>query len=109
MKYLRKKSLTTTTDARYWRIKGLATVFKDIPVQVCHFHQLQTITRYLTRRPKTDAGKELRTLALTFTKTDEETFSRALTAWEKKWHHFYTEKTRILGTNRFYYTHKTGL
>jgi len=87
--------------------RGLATVFKDIPVQVCHFHQLQTITRYLTRRPKTDAGKELRTLALTLTKTDEETFSRALTAWEKKWHHFYTEKTRILGTNRFYYTHKS--
>ncbi len=31
--------------------RGLATVFKDIPVQICHFHQLKTVTKYLTRRP----------------------------------------------------------
>lgn len=40
--------------------RGLANVFKDIPVQVCQFHQLQTVTKYLTRRPKTEAGKELK-------------------------------------------------
>ena len=86
--------------------RGLSTVFKDIPVQVCHFHQLQTVTKYLTRRPKTEAGKELRTLALKLTKTNEKTFANDLITWEKKWHKFYTEKTHILGTNRFYYTHK---
>lgn len=86
--------------------RGLATVFKDIPVQVCHFHQLKTVTTYLTRRPKTGAGKELRALALTLTKTNEQTFTKALIAWEKKWRHFYTEKTYILGTNRYYFTHK---
>jgi hypothetical protein len=86
--------------------RGLATVFKDIPVQVCHFHQLQTITKYLTRRPKTDAGKELRSLALTLTTTNEKEFSEKLFMWEKKWHNFYTEKTYVLGTKRWYYTHK---
>ena len=45
--------------------RGLANVFKDIPVQVCQFHQLQTVTKYLTRRPKTEAGKELRVLGIT--------------------------------------------
>lgn len=86
--------------------RGLAAVFKDIPVQICHFHQLKTVTKYLTRRPKTNAGVELRRLALTLTKTDEQTFTTALAAWEKRWHHFYTEKTYVTGTKHWYHTHK---
>lgn len=86
--------------------RGLANVFKDIPVQVCHFHQLQTVTKYLTRRPKTDAGKELRTLALMLTKTDGKAFSKALSDYEKKWRYFLEEKTIVLGLNRPQYTHK---
>ena len=86
--------------------RGLATVFKDIPVQVCQFHQLQTVTKYLTRRPKTDAGKELRTLALTLTKTDEVTFTKALEEYEKRWEPFLKEKTVVLGLKQPQYTHK---
>jgi len=91
----------TVVDGR----RGLANVFKDIPVQVCHFHQLQTVTKYLTRRPKTDAGKELRSLA-PLTRTDEKTFSKALTDYERKWKSFLEEKTIILGLKRSQYTHK---
>ena len=87
--------------------RGLTTVFKDISVQMCHFHQLKTVTKYLTRRPRTDAGKELRSLALTLTKTNEKEFTKKLLAWEKKWHNFYTEKTQVLGTKHWYYTHKS--
>jgi hypothetical protein len=88
--------------------RGLAAVFKDIPVQVCHFHQLKTATKYLTRRPKTEAGRALRLLALTLTltKTNERAFSAALARWEKTWHRFYTEKTYVTGTKHWYYTHK---
>lgn len=86
--------------------RGLATVFKDILVQVCHFHQMKTVTKYLTRRPETEAGQELRSIVLTLPHTDRTTFTRALTAWEKRWHTFITEKTHLLGTNRWYYTHK---
>ncbi len=86
--------------------RGLATVFKDIPVQMCHFHQLQTITKYLTRRPKTEAGKELRSLALTITKTNETTFTTAILKYENKWKHFLEEKTIIIGLKRPQYTHK---
>jgi hypothetical protein len=86
--------------------RGLANVFKDVPVQVCQFHQLQTVTKYLTRRPKTEAGKELRTLALTLTKSNEKTFARALEVYENKWKHFLSEKTLVLGLKRLQYTHK---
>jgi len=86
--------------------RGLATVFKDIPVQMCHFHQIQTVTKYLTRRPKLEAGKELRALALTLTATDEATFTEALAAYEEKWHDFLNEKTIVIGLKRPVYTHK---
>jgi hypothetical protein len=86
--------------------RGLATVFKDLPVQVCHFHQMKTVTRYLTRRPETKAGQDLRSLMLTLSHTDETTFTKALTAWEKQYHSFITEKTCVTGTRHWYYTHK---
>lgn len=86
--------------------RGLAAVFDDIPVQVCHFHQMKTVTKYLTRRPKTEAGVELRRLALTLARTTEVVFSNELSLWEKKWHDFYTEKTHVTGTKHWYYTHK---
>lgn len=104
-KILEEKGWTFTAAVIDGR-RGLAAVFKDIPVQVCHFHQLKTITTYLTRRPKTDAGVELRHLALTLTRTNEQTFTRELAAWEQKWHTFYTEKTYVTGTKHWYHTHK---
>jgi hypothetical protein len=51
--------------------RGFLNVFKDIPVQICQFHQIKQVTKYLTRRPRTDAGVELRALVLTLTKVDE--------------------------------------
>lgn len=39
--------------------KGLIQAFKDIPVQMCQFHQSAIIRRYLTKRPKLQAGMEL--------------------------------------------------
>lgn len=44
--------------------KCLKSVFLDLPIQMCHFHQIAIITRYLTTRPKLEAGKELRNIAL---------------------------------------------
>ena len=34
-------------------------MFADIPVQLCHFHQVKTVNRYLTRKPKTAAAQDL--------------------------------------------------
>lgn len=86
--------------------RELATVFKDMPVQVCHFHQMKTVTKYLTRKPKTEAGQDLRQRVFTLTRATEEVFTTELFLWEKKWHDFITEKTRVAGTKHWYYTHK---
>jgi hypothetical protein len=86
--------------------RGLAAVFKDTPVQVCHFHQMKTVTKYLTRRPETEAGQALRHIMLTLPHTTESVFTTALKLWEKQYRSFITEKTHILGTKHWYYTHK---
>lgn len=89
--------------------RGLVSVFKGIPVQICQFHQIKQVTKYLTRRPKTEAGCELRALVLTLTKTDEATFTAALAAWHDKWGAFIEEKTVsdfVTGRRKWYFTHK---
>jgi hypothetical protein len=39
--------------------RGVAKVFKDFLVQMCHFHQLAIIKRYLTNNPKLEASIDL--------------------------------------------------
>ena len=48
--------------------KGVFELFPDIPCQLCQFHQIQIITRYLTRKPKLEAAVELRSLVRQLTK-----------------------------------------
>jgi hypothetical protein len=84
-------------------------VFSDIPVQICQFHQMKQVTKYLTRRPKTEAGRALRMLVLTLTKTDEVTFTAALNEWHATWGDFIEEKIVsqfVTGRKKWYYTHK---
>ena len=86
--------------------RGVPKVFKGIPIQLCQFHQIKTVTTKLTRKPKLEASKELRKIALTLTKTTEERFTNELIVWYEKWKEFLEEKTLNIETNREYYTHK---
>jgi len=86
--------------------RGVAKVFGEIPVQMCQFHQVKTITSKLTRKPKLEAGKELRKLSLTLTNATEEIFIKELNAWYEKWKDFLNEKTLNLETGRKHFTHK---
>jgi hypothetical protein len=89
--------------------RGFLAVFKGIPIQICQFHQIKQVAKYLTRRPKTEAAKELWALTLTLTKTDEATFTKSLDAWHQKWGEYIEEKTIdefVTGKKKWYYTHK---
>ena len=86
--------------------RGLTTVFKDIPVQICQFHQMKQVTKYLTRRPETLAGLELRSITLTLAHTTETEFTIRLNKWFTDWKQFISEKTYVAGTKHWYYTHK---
>lgn len=57
---------------------------RGIPVQHCQFHQIATITQCLTKRPRLPQNIELRTIALTLSRTDELTFESVLAGWHAK-------------------------
>lgn len=85
--------------------KGLFQLFEVIPLQMCNFHQVAIIRRYLTKKTKMQASKELWELVLLLTKTDKESFEGGLADWHTKWYSFLNErKTDINGKNR--YIHK---
>ena len=90
--------------------RGIAGVFRKhgIPVQYCQFHQMKTVTKYLTRRPKTQAGWELRAITLSLARTTEEIFQAELLAWRSRWDEFLSEKTPCsCCKERFWpYTHR---
>lgn len=95
-----------TIDGKRGVLHMLLKEFPGIPVQYCQFHQVQTITHYLSKRPKLEAGKELRGLTLTLTEKDRKTFTDKLSGWHEKWKDFLAEKTADSITGKWHYTHK---
>jgi len=81
-------------------------LFRDIPVQMCHFHQEQIVVRYTTRNPHLEAGKELLALVGTLATNDESSFTDAFKLWCRTWEDFLKEKTIDPKTQRFSWTHK---
>lgn len=85
--------------------KGLFQLFPDIPIQMCNFHQVAIVRRYLTKKPKLQASKELWEISLLLKQTDKESFQGVLQQWYKKWQDFLDErKLDSNGKNR--YVHK---
>jgi hypothetical protein len=78
---------------------------KGIPVQQCQFHQLQTITQCLTRRPKLIQNRELRAIALTLTKTTKLEFESKLNAWHERHGTWLKERYVEPQTGRTRYQH----
>ena len=85
---------------------GIIEAFWDVPVQMCHFHQIQIMTRYLTTRPKTFAGQTLRHISLLIPKSNYDDMLFVLKAWNDEFGEFLKEKTYNHDTKRWHYTHK---
>lgn len=86
--------------------KGLLTLYTDVPTQMCQFHQIQIVLRYLTRRTKQEAAIELRKVALTLTQSNKITFEQRLHRWHVKWESYLNERSVNSITGKSYYTHK---
>jgi len=86
--------------------KGLIQSFENIPVQMCQFHQVSIIRRYLTKKPKLPASIELKEIVDLMKQTDKESFKGALNEWFLKWECFLKERTVNIETSKSHYTHK---
>jgi len=86
--------------------RGVREVFSDIPVQMCQFHQTAIMKRYLTSKPKTKAGQELRAIGLALTILTEKDFEILLNEWHERWKDFLKEKTIAADGKHWNYTHR---
>ena len=86
--------------------QGLFGLFGDIPVQMCQFHQIQIVQRYLTRKPKTQAAIELKKLTQKLTKQTKMEFVNSLNNWYSIWSDYLNERSKSPSTGKTYYTHK---
>jgi hypothetical protein len=86
--------------------KGLFNLFGNgTPIQMCNFHQVAIIRRYLTQRPKMQASKELWQLTHLLTKTCKEIFESRLQVWHFRWKSFLDEK-RVDENGKQRYVHR---
>ena len=86
--------------------RGLYKVFKDYPVQMCHFHQAKTVRRYITKRPKLQASRDLQKIIYRLKETNEKNFTKKLDEWYEIYKEFIEEKSINNDTGKSYYTHQ---
>lgn len=89
--------------------QGLFKLFVNIPVQMCHYHQQQIVVRYLTRKPKVEAAKELLKIVYSLSKLSKTEFMEQIDVWFTRWEKFINERTESKSETtkkRSFYTHK---
>ncbi|MDH5464342.1 MAG: transposase, partial [Thiovulaceae bacterium] len=82
------------------------TVFEAYPVQMCLFHQLMIIKRYLTKNPKLQPSKELKKVTKRLTTTTQTRFINKFQDWYVKHVDFINEKTINEETGKEEFTHR---
>lgn len=75
-------------------MRGLSIALRPIPVQMCQFHQMLIVRRYLTQDPDLDASRDLLNLVNIITKTDKESFTGAFDEWHEKYKDVLNERVR---------------
>jgi len=93
--------LSVTTDGK----RGLQKLFKEFPMQMCHFRQAKTLRRYITKRPRLQASKDLKKIMYRLTETNEKNFTKKLDEWYEEYKDFIQEKSTNIETGKSYCTH----
>ena len=86
--------------------RGIFNAFGSIPVQMCQYHQMAIIIRYITRNPLLEAGKDLYQIIHKLAKVHESDFVYYLNEWYHNWDEFLMEKSVHPETGKWHYTHR---
>jgi len=86
--------------------KGLFKALEGYPIQMCQFHQIAIVTRYITRNPRTQASVELKEIMHLLPKTDKESFFGAIDLWYERWNDYINERIINPETGKSRYVHK---
>ena len=95
------KIIAVVLDGR----SGIRNVFKEVPIQMCQFHQLSILRRYLTLNPRLKASKELKVLCKNLCNYSRKEFEEKFKNWNTRWNDFLKEKT-VTENGKWHYTHR---
>lgn len=85
---------------------GIMELFNNIPVQMCHFHMKQIITKKLTRNPKLEASIKLKCISSKLSIISECRFKYLLDAWYNRYEDFINEKVENESKRGWHYKHR---
>lgn len=86
--------------------RGIPSVFRGIPIQICHFHQWKIVKKYLTTRPKLDSHKALLAIARLIAKSTEAEMKAMLVRFEETYRADLNEKHLCSHCGKPKYTHR---
>ena len=87
-------------------MRGLLHELRTYKVQMCQFHQMMIVRRYLTNNPELPAARELLELTRGMTRTGKDRFCLNLDRWHDRWRDFLKERTQNGGVPRTRYKHQ---
>jgi hypothetical protein len=87
-------------------LRGMFGMLSKYRVQMCQYHQLKIVIRYLTRSPELPASQELLATAKSLCNSDKQDFIHVFEAWAERWSGFIGERTVDPATGKSRYTHR---
>lgn len=90
-------------------IDGMQSLFREFgrfSIQMCHFHMISIIRRYLTKNPRLKAARDLRRIVFSITNTDKETFEMDFQKWKEDYADVINRRTVSKRTGERHFTHR---
>lgn len=87
-------------------LRGMFRLFDKYNVQMCQFHKVQIVKRYLTQSPEIDASKELLSIIKMLCHADKKSFIGIFNQWCNKWSYFLKERAKYVRTSKSHYIHR---
>ena len=86
-------------------LRGMFQMFSCYRVQMCQFHQVRIVKRYLTQNPELEASVELLGIVRLLCHTDKEGFTAMFNSWYNRWAEFIRERYVEKKTGKKRYVH----
>jgi len=86
-------------------MRGMFQLFSSYRIQMCQYHQVSIVKRYLTQNPELEASIELLSIVKLLCCTDKESFVRMFEHWQDNWSEFLNERYRDKKTHKTRYVH----
>ena len=83
----------------------LFKIFSNYPIQMCQYHMIQIVKRYLTNNPKMHVSKELKELISRLTTIKKCDFENEYNSWKSKWEKTLNRRS-LLKSGKTTYTHR---